>query len=160
MTSEEMRQEFNALYNMMASSNNVEFMHVFGQVHKEMFLWFLQNKTDLAQEWLDKLEAIRWKNYLSPKEAERIVGDMVPSAPWSREQWKSAMEKHGYELEHEPCYNKCALFAVMNMEMSDSKKTLEKYIGSDKLFDAVYDLAVDKLTDKDANFNVRKHWNL
>ena len=159
-TAEEMRNEFAVLYNMMASSDKVEFMHVFGMVHKQMFEWFVQNKPELAQEWLDKLEAIRWKNYLSTKEAERIVGDMVPSAPWSREQWKAAMEKHGYELEHEPCYNSCALFAVMNMEMSDSKKTLEKYIDNEKLFDAVYELAVDKLTDKDENFNVRKHWNL
>ena len=160
MTSEEMRQEFNALYNMMASSNNVEFMHVFGQVHKEMFLWFVQNKTDLAQEWLDKLEAIRWKNYLSPKEAERIVDDMVPSAPWSREQWKSAMEKHGYELEHEPCYNRCALWVTMNMIMSDSSETLGKYIDSDKLFDAVYALAVDKLRDKDGKFKIREYFGL
>jgi hypothetical protein len=160
MTAEEMRQEFNALYNMMASSNKVENMHVFGQVHKEMFEWFVANKPAEAEEFLNKLESIRWKNYLTPKEAERIVGDMVPSAPWSREQWKSAMEKHGYELEREPCYNKCALLAVMNMKMSDSGKTLEKYIGSDKLFDSVYELAVDSLTDKDGNFNVRKHWNL
>jgi len=154
-----MRQEFNALYNMMASSDKVENMHVFGQVLKRMFYWFVNNKSSEAEEFLSQLESIRWKNYLTPREAERIVGDMVPSAPWSWEQWKAAMEKHDFELEHEPCYNSCALFAVMNMEMSDSKKTLEKYIDSDKLFNAVYELAVDKLTDKDENFNVR-HWSL
>lgn len=159
-TAEEMKQEFNALYNMMASSNNVEYMHVFGMVHKEMFLWFVQNKPDLAQEWLDKLEAIRWKNYLSQKEAERIVGDMVPSAPWSREQWKAAMEKHGYELEHEACYNSCALWVTMNMIMSDSSETLGKYIDKEKLFDAVYGLAVDKLLDKDGVFSIRKYFSL
>ena len=160
MTAEEMRNEFNSLYNLMANSNKVEFMHIFGMVHKQMFDWFLTNNPELAMQWLEKLEAIKWKQYLSPKEAEEIVSRMEPKAPWSREQWKQAMEQHGFELEKEPCYNKCALWAVMNMEMSDSSQTLSKYIGGDELFNAVHDLAVDKLTDKDGNFNVRKHWNL
>ena len=155
-----MRQEFNALYNMMASSDKVENMHVFGQVQKEMFEWFVANKPQEAEEFLNKLESIRWKNYLTPKEAERIVGDMVPSAPWSREQWKSAMEKHGYDLEHEPCYNRCALWTTMNMIMSDSSETLAKYIDGDKLFDAVYALAVDKLRDKDGKFKIREYFGL
>lgn len=160
MTADEMRQEFNALYNMMASSDKVENMHVFGQVQKEMFEWFVQNKPAEAEEFLNKLESIRWKNYLTPREAERIVGDMVPSAPWSREQWKSAMEKHGYELEYEPCYNRCALWVTMNMIMSDSSETLAKYIDRDKIFDIVYALAVDKLRDKDGKFNIRAYFGL
>ena len=71
-----MQQEFHALYNLMAGQQNVAFMHVFGQVHKEMFDWFVANKPELAQEWLDKLESIRWKNYLTKPEAERIVAGM------------------------------------------------------------------------------------
>ena len=160
MTQSELRNEYNVLFSMMASSTNVAYMHVFGQVHKEMFEWFVQNKPAEAEEWLNKLESIRWNNYLTPREAERIVGDMVPSAPWSREQWKAAMDKHGYELEHEPCYNSCALWTVMNMIMSDSSETLEKYIDKEKLFDAVYALAVDKLRDKDGKFNVRAYFGL
>ena len=62
MTQEEMKKEFHALYNKMANSNEVAYMHVFGQVHKEMMEWFIQNKPELAQEWLDKLESIKWKN--------------------------------------------------------------------------------------------------
>lgn len=160
MTAEEMKNEFYALYNMMANSNKVEYMHTFGQVHKEMMNWFILNKPELAQEWLDKLSAIKWKNYLTPKEAERIVAEMQPKAPWTRDQWKTAMEKEGFPLEKEPCYNSCALYATMEMIMSDSSETLKKYVADDRLFDAVYELAVDKLTDEDGNFNVRKHWNL
>ena len=160
MTTEEMKNEFHALYNMMANSNNVAFMHVFGQVHKEMFEWFLINKPDLAQEWLDKLESIRWKNYVTPKEADKIISAMNPKAPWTREQWKAAMENHGYDLEREPCYNRCALMVTMQMIMSDSSETLSKYVESDKLFDAVYHLAVDKLTDKDSRFNIRTYFSL
>ena len=155
-----MRKEFAALYELMANSKNVSYMHAFGMVHKEMMEWFIANKPDLAQEWLDKLESIRWKNYLTPKEAEKIVTEMEPKAPWTRDQWKSAMEQHGYELEKQPCYNKCALWTTMNMIMSDSSATLGKYVENGNIFKLVYDLAVDKLTDKDMVFSVRRYFSL
>lgn len=155
-----MKKEFNALYNMMAGSDKVENMHVFGQVHKEMMEWMIANKPELAQEWLDKLESIKWKNYLTPKEADVIVAKMDPKAPWGRDQWKAAMDQHGFVLDEEPYYNRCALFAVMNMIMSDSGETLKKYVEGDKLFDAVHSLAVDKLKDRDGRFSVRGYFNL
>lgn len=160
MKAEEMRQEFNALYNMMANSTNVAYMHVFGNVHKQMMEWFIANKPELASDWLDVLESIKWKQYLSQKEAERIVGDMEPAAPWSMEQWKNAMAKYGFELEKEPCYNKFALWTVMNMIMSDSSETISKFIEPDNQFEFVYQLAVDKLKDKDGVFSVRSYWRL
>ena len=160
MTQEEMKKEFSALYDMMARSEKVEYMHTFGMVHKEMMEWFIQNKPELAQEWLDKLESIRWKNYLTPKEAEKIVAKMNPQAPWSKEQWKQAMEKEGFELEKEPCYNRCALWVTMEMIMSDSSETLSKFVQSADIFKVVYGLAVDKLTDKDNVFNIRHYFSL
>lgn len=155
-----MKKEFHALYTLMANSTNVEYMHIFGMVHKEMMEWFIVNKPELAQEWLDKLESIRWKNYLTPKEAEHIVSHMEPKAPWSREQWKQAMEAHNYALMKEPCYNSCALYVTMNMIMSDSADTLKKYVDEQKLFSVVYELAVDKLTDKDNVFSIRSYFGL
>ena len=86
-----MKKEFEALYNLMANSQKVEYMHTFGKVHKEMFQWFVVNKPELAQEWLEKLESIRWNNYLSAKEAEKIIAGMNPKAPWTFDQWKVAM---------------------------------------------------------------------
>lgn len=160
MNQEEMLKEFYALYNLMANSQKVENMHTFGMVHKEMFEWFVANKPELAQEWLDKLESIKWKNYLSQKEADKIVADMNPSAPWSRDQWRAAMKEHGFEMDKEPYYNRCALFVTMNMKMSDSGETLAKYIAGDKMFEAVYNLAVDSLTDKDGRFKIREYFGL
>jgi hypothetical protein len=161
MTAEEMRNEFRALYNMMASSNKVENMHVFGNVHKEMMEWFIVNKPDLAQEWLDKLESIRWCQYLTPKEADKIIAGMDPKAPWSREQWKNAMESFGLPLEEQPCYNKCALYVTMSMIMSDSSKTLSKYAAdSNAMFEFVHALALDKLKDVDKRFDIRHYFNL
>jgi len=160
MTTEEMKKEFYALYNMMANSNDVSFMRIFGNVHKEMMDWMIANKPDIAQEMIDKLESIRWKNYLTPKEAEKIVSGMNPKAPWSREQWKQTMEQNGYDLEREPCYNRCALYTTMNMIMSDSSETLSRYVDGSDLFKVVYELAVDKLTDKDAKFNIRAYFHV
>jgi hypothetical protein len=160
MTAEEMRQEFGSLYQMMANSQEVAYMRTFGNVHKEMMEWFIQNKPDLAQEWIWKLEAIKWKNYLTPKEAESIVSNMNPKAPWSREQWKSEMEKHGFDLEKDPCYNSCALWVAMDMIMSDSGDTIKKYVEEQNLFEFVYHLAVDKLTDKDGVFSIRHYFSV
>ena len=143
---------------MMANSNKVEFMHTFGNVHKDMMEWFIQNKPELAKEWIEKLECIRWKNYLTPKEAEKIVSGMEPKAPWSRDQWRQAMEQSGLALEVEPYYNRCALWVTMNMIMSDSSSTLEKYVDMGSMFKMVHDLAVDKLTDSDGKFEIRKYF--
>ncbi|UKK52679.1 hypothetical protein [Prevotella sp. E2-28] len=160
MTQDEMRKEYYALYNMMANSNNIAYMHVFGQVQKEVMEWAIANKPDLAQDWLDKLESIKWKNYLTPKEAQKIIDNMNPKAPWTKEQWKSAMEHEEYDLEDEPHYNACALYVAMCMIMSDSGNTLKKYVSEENLFDAVYELAVDKLTDKDGVFSIRRYFSL
>lgn len=155
-----MRNEFLSLYNMMAESEDVSNMHTFGNVHKEMMDWFIQNKPDLAQEWLGKLDSIRWNNFLTQQEAESIVSKMEPKAPWSREQWRNAMDEHGYETEDEPYYNSCSLWVTMDMIMSDSSDTIGKYVSPDRLFDFVYDLAVDKLTDEDSVFAVRKYFDV
>lgn len=160
MTQEEMKKEFYALYNIMANSQKVENMRTFGNTHKEMMEWFIVNKPELAEEWLGKLESIKWHNYLTPKEADNIVAAMNPKAPWNREQWKGAMEQHGYPMEEEPYYNRCALFTTMNMIMSDSGNTLKKYVDDANLFEVVYDLAVDKLKDRDGKFAIRHYFSL
>lgn len=160
MTPQEQHQKYQSLYKYMANSQNPENMKVFGNVMTEMMEWMISNKSDAAQEWIDKLESIKWKNYLTPKEAERIVSEMVPKAPWSREQWKTEMTRNGFVMEEEPCYNSCSLWAEMNAIMSDSSGTIGKYVNSDELFGFVHDLAVDKLTDEDKVFSIRRYFNV
>lgn len=155
-----MTEKFDSLYGTMATSSNVANMRIFGKVHKEMMTWMIQNKPELAQEWIDKLESINWKNYVTGKEAEKIVSEMEPKAPWTREQWKLAMDQHGFDTEKAPCYNRCALWVTMNMIMSDSSETLSKYVDESNHFKAVHDLAIDKLTDKDGKFNIRTYFNV
>lgn len=160
MNTEDMVKEFHELYDTMASSHEIAYMRVFGNVHKEMMNWMIVNKPELAREWIEKLESVRWKNFLTQKEADKIVEGMEPKAPWTRDQWRQVMEQNGYALEKKPCYNRCALYAAMQMIMSDSSETLSKYVEQEDLFPLVYDLAVDKLTDKDGVFNIRHYFGV
>lgn len=159
-----MKQEFAGLYDMMANQRDVKFMRVFGGVHKEMFDWFVANKPELAQEWLDKLEAIKWHQYLTPKEAEKIVAGMEPKAPWSREVWKNAMESFGLPLEEMPAYNRCALWVEMNKIYSDFGEEIAALLGkplsaSDKdIISACYKMALKNLKDKDGIYDIRKYF--
>ena len=133
-------------------------MKIFGEVMNEMMAWLIANKPEAAEEWIWKLESVKWKNYLSPKEADKIVAAMEPKAPWTREQWRDEMANHGFELEEWPCYNKCAVYVTMNMIMSDSSSTLARYVEEEDMFDIVHDLALDKLKDSDGKFSVRKYF--
>ena len=168
MTSEEMKNEFEALYNMMANSNNVKNMRTFGNVHKEMMDWMIRNKSDLAQEWIDKLSSIKWNNYLTPKEAEKINAAMQPKAQWSRDVWRNAMQQLGLPLEEDPYYNSCALWVEMNKAYSDhaatiAQKILKKplnEIPTDQLVIIMHALALDNLKDADGVYNIREYFHV
>ena len=160
MNAQEMKTAYNDLYGIMAQSNKQENMELFGKVMTEMFYWMADNQPQAAKDWLEKLSAIKWNNYLTPAEAEKIVSEMKPQAPWDRNQWKAAMEQHGLAMDDEPYYNSCALWVTMNMEMSDSQNTYKKYIDEANLFNAVHDLAVDRLKDKDNKFLIREYFHV
>jgi hypothetical protein len=160
MSTGELMSKFNALYNTMASSSTISHMQTFGTVLKVMMVWMIQEKPEAAQEWIERLESINWDNYLTKKEAVKIVENMKPKAPWPMDQWASAIKQKGYETENKPCYNGCALWVTMNMIMSDSGQTLSKYVGNSELFSIVHSLAVDKLTDADKMFSIRKYFNV
>lgn len=167
MTSTELKDKYESLYSYMASSKKPAYMKAFGAVMNEMMQWMIDNEQEAAEEWIGKLCAIKWNNYLTPKEAAEIVSDMTPKAPWSRDVWKQAMENLGFVLEEEPYYNSCALWTAMNMVYSDSANTIASIMGkpladipSEKLVDAVHRLALDKLKDADRNFNIRSYFSM
>ena len=163
-----MKTEFHALYDMMANSQNPAFMHVFGTVTQEMFEWMIQNKPDLAMEWLEKLESIRWHQYLTQKEAEKIVDGMVPKAPWKRDVWRQAMAQLELPVEEEPYYNSCALWTVMNQVYTDHAQTIADSIlkkplaeiPAEQIVPGIRAMALDLLKDKDGRYSVRKYLNL
>lgn len=155
------------LYGYMANSKDPANMKAFGKVMTEMFMWYADNKPDAAQDWLDKLEAIKWDQYLTPKEAEKILSGMVPKAPWSREVWNSAMDQLGLKKEEAPYYNKCALWVEMNKQYSDQGETVAELLGmplasipADRIVPAMYKMALNLLKDKDHVYNIRSYFGL
>lgn len=160
MTPQELKEKYWSLYEYMANSKDPKNMKTFGRVMTSMMNDMIAGNPSKAEEYIGKLESVKWKNYLTPAEADKIVAAMDPKAPWSRDVWRQSMEQQGYALEEWPCYNRCALYVTMNMIMSDSSATLTKFVNGGDLFKAAYALAVDKLKDKDARFNVRNYFDV
>lgn len=163
MTTQQLKDKYTELYDYMAMSNKTAYMKAFGHVMTEMFDWYATNKPEMAEEWVCRLDAIMWKNYLTPKEAETIVSKMEPAAPWSRDVWNKAMDSFGYDKEEKPYYNSCALWVTMNMIMSDHSQTLAKAMGvepSDIELSVIHSLALDLLKDRDGTFSVRDYFSV
>ena len=108
MTSDELKEKYWSLYEYMANSKDPKNMKIFGGVMTQMVMDMIASSPSKAEEYIDSLEAVKWRNYLSLKEAQKIVDGMVPKAPCTRDVWKTTMEQHGYELEKWTCYNRRA----------------------------------------------------
>ena len=168
MNQEEMRQEFYELYDMMSASHDVSDMRTFGNVQKKMMEWAISNKPEIAQEWINELSSIKWCNYLTMSEAEKIVDGMVPEAPWKYDVWKNAMKQFGIPTEEEPYYNTYALWTEMNKQYSDHAQTLaEDIIGkplaeipAEQIVPIIRALAIDLLKDKDEVYCIRTYFGL
>ena len=161
MTTQELRDRYLGLYDYMATSRDPKNMKTFGSVMTQMMDVMLQKMPAEAEEMIDKLESIKWHQYLTPKEADAILAKMDPKAPWTRDVWQKTMADFGLPLEEQPCYNHCALFVTMSMIMSDSSKTLSKYVADNNvMFEFVHALALDKLKDVDKRFDIRHYFNL
>lgn len=160
MNAQELRERYWSLYEYMANSKNPDNMKAFGRVMTSMVEEMIQSSPSKAEEYISRLESVKWKNYLTMNEADKIVNAMEPKAPWSREQWRQAMEQHGYALEEWPCYNRCALWVTMNMIMSDSSDAIAEFIDDENMFEFVYKLAVSKLKDADGRFVIRQYFDV
>ena len=162
-----MKEEFLKLYDYIVNSEDPEKMHVLGQVVKSMMNRFIESYPQWAREYLDTLQAVKWCNYLTAKEAEQIVANMKPSPAWTRTAWDGMMTNLGYPKEEEPYYNEHALYVTMCMKSSDSGDTIISEMNAngvnpdrDTIFKFIYKLALDVLKDKDHMFNIRSYFKL
>ena len=162
-----MKEEFLKLYDYIVNSEDPEKMHVLGQVVKSMMNRFIESYPQWACEYLDILQAVKWHNYVTAKEAEQIVSNMKPSPAWTRTAWDGIMTNLGYPKEEEPYYNEHALFVTMCMKSSDSGDTIISEMNAngvnpnrDAIFKFIYKLALDVLKDKDHMFNIRSYFKL
>ena len=162
-TTEQLKTSFNNLYSHIINSGDEAKMHVLGNVTKELMMRLIESSPSAAKEYVERLESVKWCNYLTDKEAETITAKMQPEPLWKRSQWESAMEQLDYKTSEEPSYNANALYVTMSMITSDSRETLTKYAGintNEKMLEVVYHLALDKLKDKDKVFNVREYFGV
>lgn len=160
-----MKEKFDMLYNYMATSNEPKYMKLFGEVMSEMMDWMIQNKTDIAQNYLETLCAIRWEQYLSKTEATKIFNAMTPKGAWSYDTWKRAMEDLGLECEREYAFNSYALWIVMNGVHSDNGSVIAELIGiestdvtNSKYIKTVHKMALNMLCDADGVYSVRSYF--
>ena len=166
MTAQEMKEEYMSLYGIMAQSKKPENMKAFGNVMNEMMDYLIQTKPDVAEEMIQKLESIKWRNYLSPKEAQKIVDKMNPKAPWSYDVWKNAMAQYGLPMDEEPHYNCFALWVEMNKMYSDFGDEIAGLLGKQltptdaDIITACYKMALKTLKDRDEQYKIRKYFDV
>lgn len=168
MSVQELKEQYDLLYDYMASSRDPKNMKAFGRVMTEMMDAMLQKMPAEAEEMIQKLEGIRWKNYLTPKEADSLVAKMQSSAPWKRDEWMKAVQGLGLPIEESPYYNRCALWVEMNKQYSDHAETIAEKIlkqplssvPAEQIVTGIHALALDVLKDKDGVYNIRSYFGL
>ena len=166
MDPKELKEKYYELNNYMAQSKNPENMKIFGGVMTSMVMDMIASSPSKAEEYIDRLEAVKWKNYLTPKEAQKIVDGMVPKAPWSRDVWKNAMTQFELTTEEEPYYNSCALWTEMNKMYSDFGDEIAALLGKplsptdNDIISATYKMALKTLKDRDDHYNIRKYFDV
>lgn len=159
MNQQEIIEKYQSLKDYMIESRDTDNMMLFGDVMDELIERLAKNDTAFAEREVEKLEAMMWRQYLTKSEAEDIIAHMDPPAPWNYSTWVNAMDNSGLGRVHEDVFNEYALWVTMNGIMSDHKDTLTRFIGdSGQLLQMVYDLAIDKLNDKDERFDVREYY--
>ena len=167
MTPEELYQQFLSRYEAAINSGD---MTRLGEMVQRVMRWLVAYEPDIAIQAiaiLDGKENQECRNYLSGHEASEIVRQMEPQPQWPLRQVLDMLGNAGYATDDPPYFNNYALATTMCMILSDSGQTLQRIIGSpshpatnEELLASVYQLAIDKLKDKDGKFNIRKYFDL
>lgn len=168
MTSEELYQQFLDRYEAAIKSGDMERL---GETVKRVMRWLSVNEPGIAAQAIDLLDGNEppqpCRNYLSGHEAGEIVRAMEPQPKWTIREVLDMLQRTGKATSEPPYYNDYALATTMCMIMSDSGDTLQRIIGtpshpatSEEMLASVYQLALDKLKDKDGRFNIRRYFGL
>lgn len=162
-----MKEEFKELYDYIIQSEDEDKMRVLGKVTKDMMCKLIDSNSQQAREYLDMLQSVKWCNYVTAKEADKVISEMSPKPIWGRSSWNNMMSEMEYPMCEEPYYNDSALYLTMCMISSDSGETLRRIMQSrgiavddDSMFEAIHLLALDKLKDKDGVFDIRLYFGL
>lgn len=162
---EDMIKKYDELYEEMASSKDPRRMMAFGDAEKWVFHALAEKHPELADKWLSKLEAGKWNNYLSKKEAEEIVAKLINQdgsrgPHWDYDTFRSAVESLGGMMEDMPYYNCWALFVTANMRYSDNANSASEFVPKDMMPKFFYKVAVENLKDVDRPKFIRDYYKL
>jgi hypothetical protein len=157
------QEKYDELYTIMANSGDASKMHIFGEAEKWMFEQINRTNPELAKRWLDRIEAVKWNNYLCESSAMAIVAkfinqDGTTGAKWQYQQVIDAVKALGGIESEQPYYNSYALYVMMNWIASNHWKTLSKYVAEDKMVALIYALAIDYLKDADESNFIQRYW--
>jgi len=166
MTQSQILEKFDQLYKLAVNSQDPEYMKPFGTVLKDLMNYISKVNQDMAEIELEKLEAIEWEQYLTRDEATDILDRLDPDAKWGYKEWKNAMDNLGLKTSIPHVFNDYALWVVMNAEYSDQSATIfdmafksnKSDINDEDIIKLFYCMAVNKLTDVDGFYNVRKYF--
>ena len=157
MNKEELIGKFNLLLDDVIHDGDTDDMETTQAMFKKAVAMLAHIDVKKAEEFLCCFEGtLKYFNYLTPSEAANIVDKFVnqdgsKGPKWRSEDFFEVVESLGGTLEHEPYYNKWALYVTANKFASDQNSVIVKWVGDDpkKYAEACYDLAVSQLEDKD-----------
>lgn len=172
-TKDEMLRKYDELYSEMVRSKDPAKMKIFGNAEHRIFKELVSMHPNIAEDWLDTIEAVSWNNYLSKKEAENIDNMIVnqngeKGFHWTYNDFVKIVESSDGNIEAPPFYNSYALFVTANMIYSDHAVSIAKDMGfdnprnvpNDRMALSCYRKAVEKLKDIDRPEFIRTYMHL
>lgn len=176
MTTNELMERYDELYEDMRKSRDVSKMKIFGAGFTKMYHQAAHTHPDLAASTLEFLSAIEYHNYVTQAEAMEVASHYInddmkvsgatePSkgAHWDMVTLKSFLMQKGLPLEEKPYYNWYALWLTVNMEYSDYANAYADLFGkkdNETMGVAAYTFAVKKLKDRDRHSFIREYFDL
>ena len=135
---------------------------------RKAFVMLANQSTKLASQFLDCVEGMAdFNNYVSEDEAAETVSRLVNADGTTGPKWQpdtlfSKVSELGGDIERPGKFNRWALYTAMNMMHSDHYPFLQKWGegNPDTVALMCYELAVDKLTDKDRPRWIREYFHL
>lgn len=158
MSKEDILHKFNYLLDETISKQDKESMEISRAMFKKAVCVISNYDVNKAEEFVECFEGnLKYNNYLSKHEAETILSEFINEDGTTgakisgHNEFFQVIEELNGKIEHEPYYNKWALYVTANKFASDHHSVIVKWAGSDKFkfIEACYDLAVTQLKDKD-----------
>lgn len=170
-TKDEMIDRYHHLYDKMKENKDPKNMKIFGEAEKWVFKQVVALHPDIAENWLSHLEAICLDNYLSETEGNNISKRTVnqdgsKGFHWTHDAFMKLVNGFDGECNKEPQYNCCALWVTANNIYSDHAKSIAEDMGykslsevpDERIARSFYNKAIERLTDADGGYNIRKYF--